>query len=530
MKRRQFLKGVAAAAAIPAIWSQARPANGQQAASRVLRFVPQSNPRNLDPLFQTGPVERQHNQMVWDSLYGLDSKLAPQPQMVSEHSVSNDNLVWRFKLRDELFFHDGEPVRAADCVASISRWGKRDGFGQKLMSSVEGIRVVDDKTFEIKLTKPFALMTLALAQECHVMPERLARTDAFKAVTEYIGSGPFRFVASEHVPGARLVYERFNKYVPRREPINYLAGGKVVNVDRVEWRIIPDGATAAAALQRGEVDWIEEPLFDLLPVLRKASNVRVARLDPLGATGNIQFNHTIAPFNNVKLRRAVYAAINQNDFLDAVVGDEKELRASEVVGVFPLGTPLANKAGLEVLSGPRDLERARRQVAESGYAGEPITLMAIADIATLNAMAQVTFDLFKKLGLNVKFEAVDRGTFGARRLNREGPEKGGWNCVCFASLGLNQADPGIHLNIRANGKDAPPGWPENAELEALRDKWFETPDLAEQKKIAESIQREVFNHGTYIPTCQWYRATAFGSNLTNLENGNLKVFWNLRKA
>ena len=528
MKRRHFLKGAAGivSAALPLM----RPAIAQDKAARTLRFVPQSNPRNLDPVFQTGPVERQHNHMVWDNLYGLNSSFAPKPQMVVGHTVSDNGLTWQFKLRDGLLFHDGEPVRAADCVASIARWGKRDQFGQKMLSQTDSMKALDDKTFEIKLTRPFPLLAFSLAQDCHMMPERMALTDAFAPITEYIGSGPFRFIKDEYVSGSRLVYEKFDKYVPRSEPPDYLSGGKVVNVDRVEWQIIPDGAAAAGALQKGEIDWIEEPLFDLLPLLRKASGVRVVRLDPLGATGNISFNHLYPPFDNIKLRRALYPAVNQKDYLDAIVGSEPEFRATEVVGVFPLGTPLATTAGLEVLSGPRDLEAAKRLVAQSGYKGEQITLLAISNIATLNAMALVTLDLFNKLGLNVKFNSVDRGAFGARWMNKQTPDKGGWNCVCFAALGLNQANPGIHLNIRTNGLQGSPGWPENPEIEALRDAWFDAPDLAAQKAIAEKMQRATLDFATYIPTCQWYRATALRANVVDPINGNLKVFWKLRKT
>ncbi|MBN8901880.1 MAG: ABC transporter substrate-binding protein, partial [Rhodospirillales bacterium] len=234
MSRRSLLTAAAATSAA----ALARPAIGQS--TRVLRYVPQANLANPDPIWTTATVALLHGYMVWDTLYGIDAGLIGRPQMLEGADTSSDGLLWTMKLRDGLLWHDGEKVLSRDCIASIQRWGKRDGFGQRLLGQTAEMKVVDDRTFTIRLTKPFPVMPYALgANGCFIMPERIAKTDAFTQITEYVGSGPFRFLRDEWVSGASAAWAKNEKYVPRQEPASYFAGGKVVHFDRVEWKIMP---------------------------------------------------------------------------------------------------------------------------------------------------------------------------------------------------------------------------------------------------------------------------------------------------
>ena len=143
------------------------------------------------------------------------------------------------------------------------------------------MKPLDDKRFQIRLKKRFRQMTYALgATNCFMMPERMAKTPAIEQIKEYIGSGPFIFKQDEWVSGAKAVYVKNAGYVPRQEKPEYFSGGKVVNFERVEWIVEPDPATAAAALQTGEVDWLEFPVLDLLPMLRKVDGLRRRALRP----------------------------------------------------------------------------------------------------------------------------------------------------------------------------------------------------------------------------------------------------------
>jgi peptide/nickel transport system substrate-binding protein len=269
MDRRAFLKTAAVAATGAAIGPLAAPRLSLAADSKTLRFIPQANLANLDPIWTTQYVVRNGSLLIWDMLYGVNEKLEPQPQMVENHEVSGDFKTWTFKLRPGLKFHDGEPVRAKDVVASIRRWMVRDApMGGPIKKRLDALEVVDNQTFRFRLNQPYSKMLFALGKSStptlFIMPERIAATDPYKQITEYVGSGPMRFKKDEWVPGTRAVFERFDGYAPRAEKTDWLSGGKRMNFERVEWQIVPDSATAAAALQNGEVDWWETPISDLI--------------------------------------------------------------------------------------------------------------------------------------------------------------------------------------------------------------------------------------------------------------------------
>lgn len=525
LSRRTLLGGTAAGVAA----SLARPAIVQAAPNRVLRFVPMAAYSAPDPIWTTAIIVQTHGFMVWDTLYGVDIKLNPHPQMCAGHEVSSDGLTWTFTLRDGLRFHDGAPVRGKDVIASIHRWGQRDTFGQRLTGLTQEMTAVSDKQFRIRLKQPFPLMLYALgAQNCFIMPERLAQTPASQPVKEYIGSGPFRFRADEWVSGAHSVYERFDKYVPRQEPPDFLSGGKVVHFDRVEWSVQPDPGTAVSALQTGAVDWIDQPLFDLVPVLQKASGVTVQQLDPFGLIGIVAMNHLYPPFDNPKLRRALFPAIDQHEYVAAVLGDQAKY-ATLPVGYFTAGSPMASDAGMQALTGKRDLALARKLVKESGYAGEKIMLMDPTDQPQMDAMAQVTANVFKQLGLNVQVDTMDWGSVLSRRASPKPPSEGGWNCFNTRLTGLGASNP-TSAQLRGNGRKAWFGWPTDPKLDELREAWFQAPDLAAQKAVAAKMQLEAFESVPYIPLGQWSQPTAYRADLTGFLKSSNPLFWNVRRA
>lgn len=520
MKRRHFL---AAGAAV----TLARPSLAQ--GSRVLRFVPQADLANPDPIWTTTIVAYNHGFMVWDTLYGFDSHYMPRPQMVAGHEVSDDKLTWRFTLRDNQVFHDGEKVRAIDAVTSINRWGKRRPFGQLLLTRTAEIKALDDTRFEIRLTKPFPLMLNALADYCFVMPERIASTDPFKQITDYVGSGPFRFLRDEWMPGSRAAYARNERYVSRSEPSDCLAGGKPVFFDRVEWVVMPDPATAGAALQSGEVDWLEQPLPDLLPVFRRTKTTRVLVNDKIGSIALLAINHLHPPFNNPKLLRALLSVIDQKEFMESAFESEPELYRTGV-GVFTPGMPMANDEGMGALTGKRDITAAKKLVAESGYQGERIVLMAPSDQANLQAFAQVMNATMKSIGLNVDYTTVDWGTLVQRRSSRGPVEKGGWSAFCTSYTGLSVMDPAVHLPLRGIGTQGWFGWPTDPEMEAMRDTWLDAPDLATQRQIARKIQAQAFRNVPFIPLGQFFMATAVNARLSNFAEWPTPLFWNVRRS
>jgi peptide/nickel transport system substrate-binding protein len=513
--------------------SLAAPSLASAQGARTLRFVPQSDVTVLDPLWSTAFVSRNHAFLVYDTLYGTDANYQPQPQMAEGHAVEDGGLTWTITLRPNLRFHDGEPVRAADAVASIRRWGARDAFGQALLAATDELSALDDRRLRFRLKKPFPLLPAALGKTTvtvpFIMPERLARTDPGTQVSEMVGSGPYRFVANERVAGSRTVYSRFDGYVPREGGApSFTAGPKVANLDRVEWVVMPDAATAAAALQAGEVDWWEQAVTDLIPALRRNRQVEVTTLETAGWLGFLRFNHLQPPFNNPAVRRAILGAVNQADFMQAIVGTNPEMWRQNV-GVFTPGTPLANDEAMAPLTGPRDLERAKRELAAAGYNGEKMVLISASDLPFLRAMSEVGADMFRRLGMNVEHQALDWGTVLARRVSREPVERGGWSAFFTFAGGLDFAAPAGHLGLRGNGTNGWIGWPDSPALEALRQEWFDAPDLAAQQAIARRIQAQAFQDVPMIPLGQYFLATAHRRNVSGIVPG-APLFWNVRKG
>ncbi len=528
MKRRQLMTAAGALAAAPL----ARPALTQGAGNqRILRFVPHADLANPDPVWSTALVVSMHSYLVWDRLYGQDESFAPRPQMVGGEDVTDNGLTWTLSLREGQVYSDGEKVRAVDAVASILRTAKRQPLVETLMAETNELVAVDDNRLRFRLKKQFSLLPRALC-DVVIMPERIARTDAFTQINEYVGSGPYRFVREEWRAGTGAVYARNDRYVPRNEPISMHAGGKVAHFERVEWTTMPDPSTSAAALQQGEVDWVDSPLIDLLPSLRRVRGVQVAVFDTLGDLMTMFFNQHQLPFNNVKLRQAVMAAVNQQEFVDAVLGELGPDLGRVGVGVFPPGSPEANDAGMERLTGSRDLAAARRMVAESGYKGEKVVLMSPSDLPNLRASSLVADSVFKALGLNVEFASMDWGTLIQRRNSGEPVERGGWSAYCTSWTGLSIASPATHLPMRLNGTAAKAWWrPDDAEMERLRSSWFDAPDLATRQRVAAEMQRRALTEVVpFVPLGLSFRATAFRSNLTGFARSGFPVFWGVRKT
>jgi len=513
--------------ATPALASLARPALAR-GSDKLLRFVPAAAYSSPDPIWTTAIVVGIHALMVWDTPYGTDIGLAPKPQMCAGDEVSADGRNWVFTLRDDLLFHDGEKVRAHDVVPSINRWGQRNTYGQRLLAIADEIAVVDDRRFRIRLKEPFPQMRYALAQGCYVMPQRMAQVPASQPIKEYVGSGPFRFVAEEWVSGVRSVYLRNDRYVPRQEAPSNTSGAKVVHFERVEWVIQPDPGTGASALLAGEVDWVDQPLFDHLPMLARNTGVRLDEADPFGLIGGLFLNHAQPPFNNKKLRQALLHAVDQRDFIAAVLGEQQRY-AKIPVGYFTVGSPLASDAGMAALTGPRDIARARRLVAESGYAGEPVLLMSPSDQPQMHAMAALCDSMFKKLGINVTLTSTDWGTLLTRRSVTKPASEGGWNAFNTRITGLGGADP-TSVQLRANGARAWFGWPDIPDLERLREEWFRAPTLAEQQRICREMQLAAFEGVPYIPLGQWSQPTAHRADLTGFVKSSTHVFWGVRRG
>ena len=328
---------------------------------RTLRFIPNADLPSVDPISTQTLTTLLHGNTVYDQLFGLDAGFQPQPQMLAGHRTDADGALWELTLREGLMFHDNTPVLARDCVASILRWARRDSDGSALLSRTDEIAAASDRVIRIRLKRPFTLLPEALAQPaCLMMPERVATTDPYKQITDTTGSGPFRFLADERIPGSRVVYARFEKYVPRSDgTASFLAGPRVAHFDRVIWNHVPDASTAAAALAAGEYDWWGDSDIDHNDLLKRYPGLRLELKNRMGYIGGLRFNHLHKPFSDVVIRRLVLACVNQQTFMEAVAGAQSELYRTNV-GLCTPGTPMANQAGTEALTSRTDFNAVKQ--------------------------------------------------------------------------------------------------------------------------------------------------------------------------
>jgi peptide/nickel transport system substrate-binding protein len=527
MRRRHLLLAGATAAITIAQSRRVRPATP---ADSTLRYVPNFSLPSLDPIL--GIPSSPHAYMVYDTLYGVDTAFVVRPQMAAGHVVEDEGRRWTIVLRDGLVFHDGEKVRAQDVIASIGRWMKRNTFGQKLQSATDELSAIDDRRIVFRLNRPFPLLLAALANPANpafVLPERLARTDPYKPIQDATGSGPFRFKADEFNAGSFAAYERHTAYQPAAagEP-SLTAGPKIVHFDRVEWRIIPDPATAAAALQQGEVDWYSNPTPEQIEALRRNPAITILPRDFAGSGAILRFNHLHPPFDNRALRQALLPAIVQDDFMRAIVGDDTSAFQVDT-GVFPPSLPSATAAGLEPLTGQRSLDRARALIRDAGYNKQLMRLLAPTDVPSTSMIAAVAADLFRRLDLNMEEASSDWATVLRRRTSQEPLERGGWSVFLTTTPAIDLADPAVHVAIRGNGRAAYPGWPTSPRLEQLRDAWFDAPDDTVRKAICADIQRTVMEEVPYIPLGFYLQRMAIRRSLTGHVVG-FPVFWGIHRA
>jgi peptide/nickel transport system substrate-binding protein len=527
VRRRDVLKLAASSAILAA------PRVSRADHARTLKYVPGVPLSILDPVWSSARGPHIHAYLVFDTLYGLDETFAAQPQMVEGHAVEQDGTVWTLKLRDRLRFHDGVPVLARDAVASIRRFAARDGFGGSLMAATVELSAPDDRTIQFRLGRPFPHLPMALAgcseTPAVIMPERLANTDPFRQVTEMVGSGPYRFLPAEFNAGVRAAYERFSAYLPRAQgKPSYTAGPKVTYFDRVEWQSLGDIATSVAALQRGEIDWLDSVPVDQLPLLTRNPMVTLEVTEPSGSIPLMRFISLQPPFDNPAIRRALLDAIDQADVMNALAGTDGGTR-KERVGLFTPGSALANEAGIEVLSGPRDYDKVKRDLAAAGYRGEPVVVLGVSDNTNFAAISQVGADQLRKAGMNVDLRSMDFTSMIRRRLSKDPPDKGGWSVFFSINDGLFTNNPATHSAIRGDGKTGLPGWSTSPELETLRDRWLNAEDLNEQRLICEQIQLQMWRDVPYIPMGHWVRSTAHRRDIVDLPWG-FAAFYGARRV
>ncbi|MBI1777314.1 MAG: ABC transporter substrate-binding protein [Proteobacteria bacterium] len=506
-------------------------------AETTLRLVPQADLKVLDTVWTTNNITSNHGYMVYDVLFAPDGKLVYQPQMVESYEKSADGLTWKFTLRPGLKFHDGTPAEAKDVVATMKRWASRIPTGKTLMQFGKEIVATGTMSFELRLAQPFGpvLDTLGTPENpLFITREKEAMLPADQPIEDPTGSGPYIMVKNEWVPGAKVVYRKNPDYVPRKEPADGFAGGKLAKVDRVEWPVIPDANTATQALIRGEVDMIEIPTPDLLPLMRKEGNITIKVIDRIGTQAVFRPNHLQKPFDNPKVRQALlYMVGDQKDYLGAMIGNPEYEKPCWAV--FVCGTPLESKAGIgpwATNSKADNIAKAKALLAEAGYKGERVVVLDPADTHLAHTQATVTAQKMREIGINVDLQSVDWGTQTARRALKDPLDANPRAWTGFHTWG-----GGLAMGTPLTNTPAPTpcdgsnwfGWPCDAALEKIRLEYPLAQTDAQRKDIVDRFQARFYETVPYIPIGQFYAPIAYRNNLTGVLETVRLVLWNIEK-
>jgi len=526
---RSIFKRSAAAFLVGAALTAVAPASAQQT---VLRVVPHSNLAVLDPIWTTAYMSRNHGYMIYDTLFGTDEKGVIKPQMVESWTESPDHRLWTFKLRKGLEFHDGKPVTPDDVIASLQRWGKRDAMGSALFQFVQRMDSPAPDTFRIFLGEACGFMLEALGKPSSnvpfIMPKRVADTDPFKQIEEYVGSGPYIFKADEFKPGDKAVYLKNTKYVPRSEAPSGTTGGKRVYVDRVEWNLaLRDTQAQVSALQKGEIDIIESLGFDHFETVKKDDTLQMPKYATYGLQYMARFNHLNKPFDNPKVREAAVAAFSQEAFLRAQVG-VKELY-KPCGSMFICGTPYGSTAGSDIQM-KSNMKKAQDLLKSSGYDGTPIVLMKPTDLASIQKLPDVGAQLLRQAGFKVDLQAMDWQTLVGRRAKKDPIDKGGWHMFMTAWQAFDVWSPIANPTTDTRGeKSTWFGWATDDKMVTLRNQFMRATDEAEKKKLADQMHARMYEIGTHVILGEFNQPMAARKNISGFFVTNGNIYWNLKK-
>ena len=487
--------------------------------------------RALDPAISTAYILRNYAYMVYDTLLARDADGNIKPQM-ADWTVSDDGMTYTFTLRDGLMWHDGTPVTAEDCIASIARWDQVDKTGQVMASLMTEMSVVDDKTFTMTFSEPTAVVLTALSKPSGIapfmMPKAVASTPVSEPITSTIGSGPFKFVADAYQPGVSATFEKFDGYVPRDEPSSGLAGAKEVLVDEVVWTSMPDPMTAANALMSGEIDFIEQLPHDLLPLVEGNSDFQLKIFAKQGSQNLARMNHTLPPFDNPEMRKAVMLALGQQPMLDAQVGAGSEY-GNTCPAVLGCGSAYTSDYLAEEIVQPHP-EAAKKILEEQGYDGTPILLMHATDLANLTPQGPVIAQQLRDAGFAVDMVSMDWASVVARRGSKATIADGGWNMFSTTNVLPDVDDPIGFIGVAAGGDSAWFGWPDVPEIEQARSDFASVADPEEAKAIALKIDKLVKDNGVMVPMGEFSSVTVASSAITLGVDAEAPVFWNLSKS
>lgn len=356
---------------------------GQDAGNLIAAIA--GEPDQLDPQKTSSYFSFEVLENVFDTLVEPDADLTMRPALAESWQTSPDQLVWTFRLRPGVTFHDGSPFTADDVVYSYRRIIDEELTNVDKFSAVSDVSAVDDHTVRIILSRPTPnLLTnlggfkgMAIVQRRNVEDGQIA--------THPIGTGPFSFVSQKRGDSISL-----------RANAQYWGGAP--KIPGVTYRFISEPSTALSALQAGEVDWTDAVPPQRVSQLRNDDSVHLAET-PSNDYWYLALNEARAPWNDVRVRQAVAYAIDRPSIVQATSYGTAQANQLAIPQGNPWYVPYDRYS--------RDLERARSLLQEAGAAPESMDLLVTSDYPQTVTAAQVIADNLAPLGITVNIRTVD---------------------------------------------------------------------------------------------------------------------------
>ena len=481
-----------------------------------LRVVSQASIGNIDPISSSAWVAWAVATQIYDVPFAADGSFLPQLQMLEDWSISDDGLVWSFKIREGLTWHDGDPVTAEDFQATLERAFDSYYTGWQELGARAEVGVVDDKTWTLNFEAPFGLVLDSLSFNTEGFPIQkksvIEDTPAERGggvLQEHIGSGPYQFTSWD--VGNKLILERFDDYVPRSEAPSGHAGAKYAFVDGIEFLEIPDVQTRLSLLETGEVDFIDTAPLDFFEIMRDNPEINVYT-DPIGRWPVMVINHR-GPFMDVKVRKALQAAI-PNEAIMAAYGPPG-LRGL-CPAVFLCGLRWDTRVGEENYN-QGDVEKAKALLADSGYAGETIRAMTPADQPTIHPILTVAEENLRAAGFNLDLQVVDWATLKSRRVKPDD-----WDL--FTTWGAAAAATPLTNKLGVDGL----GGFESERITQLRESFFKATSEDEQQMLVEQLQLAYYEEVPHVVIGFFSGIHAAGTWVRGFDSRALwPAYWNV---
>ena len=492
----------------------------QAHADDTLRYATVGEPPSLDQQVITSDLATTIAHHIFEGLYTFDSNYEPQPLLASGEETSDDGMTVTIHLRDDVTFHDGQPMTSADVVASLKRWGEHGSRGKLLFSNISDVSAADDHSVTLKFSSPFGPWKNLMAfinGGAAIYPERIASSSGAAPidVENYIGTGPYKF--GEWKPNRHVELVRYDGYRSSEGEASGYSGERAANFDKLQFIPVPDAATRVSGLLAGDYDYAESVPSDLFDSLDANPDVNVV-LNGGPIFGLVFMNSKAGPLqSNFKLRQAIQAALNKEDALRVSIGPEKLWRAN---GSFlPAGNFWHSESGTGLFS-EGDAEKANALATEAGYDGTPIKFLVSTNYAFHYDQAVVFTRQLLDAGINVQMVVVDWATLIKKRAQ---PEE--WD-MFFTHHGF-VPDP-ILISVM---NDNYPGWWATDEKQRLKSAFTATNDSGVRKATWDEIQGLIYSQVPTMKTGDVYTYNIASPALSGIEATTLiwPHFWGVSK-